>query len=34
MLNEWVVFGIVAVICIALVILLRMGLGDDDPSEE
>jgi hypothetical protein len=29
MLNEWVVFGTVAVICIALVVLLRFGLADD-----
>jgi hypothetical protein len=32
MLNEWVVFGTVAVICIALVVLLRIGLGGDGPT--
>lgn len=30
MLSEWFVFGTVAVICIGLVFLLRLGLGDDD----
>lgn len=34
MLNEWVVFGIVALICIALVVLLRLGLGDDESRGE
>lgn len=34
MLNEWAVFGIVALICIALVVLLRFGLGDDETGGE
>jgi hypothetical protein len=34
MLNEWVVFGVVALICIALVVLLRFGLGDDGTGGE
>jgi hypothetical protein len=28
--NEWVVFGVVAVIVGILVVLLRLGVGDDD----
>jgi hypothetical protein len=32
MLNEWVVFGTVALICGVLVFLLRLGLTDGDDS--
>jgi hypothetical protein len=28
--SEWVVFGVVAVIVGILVVLLRLGVGDDD----
>jgi hypothetical protein len=34
MLNEWLVFGTVAVICVALVMLLRLGLGDDGSADD